>query len=242
MFTNKIPLFLFLVILFAGCSKKTDQSQIDKVSVVEEIQLNVENDNERQPSETAAVLPSSVQNPSRTQSSTESSVETAAPIEKKENNYFLSGRTDLLSVKTSEYIFSEDYIMGPLYNIFTATAEENLIISNCSLFLKSLNSSEILYEYVNSNFTLEMGDYIDFFIKDKIIIEDIVFGKPEISGNNAVLNIRINPESIRGYIYLDKGSESAWFVNGLELDLGKKDEEGIAGKWTPSVTPSPFGY
>ncbi len=158
------------------------------------------------------------------------------------DKHFLSGKTELLSIKTGTPIFGSDYILGDLHNDFSATIMEKEIVDNCKRFLESINGEVILFELVESKYKQELSDYINQFVKGIINFEKIDFGKPQISNDFAIIKIRIHPDKIQAYLYMEKDEEKNWLLSGIEIDLRKEKDEEVKGKWMPSVSSSLFEY
>ncbi len=156
------------------------------------------------------------------------------------DKHFLSGKTELLSIKTGTPIFGSDYILGDIHNDFSATIMEKEIVDNCKRFLKSINKEVILFELVESKYKQELNDYINQFVKGIINFEEIDFGKPQISNDFAIIKIRIHPDKIQAYLYMEKDEEKNWLLSGIEIDLRKEKDEEVKGKWMPSVSSSLF--
>lgn len=155
-------------------------------------------------------------------------------------DFYLSGRTGLLSIQSSQSIGPEDFKMGGLYVKHDATvAEKELIEISRSLF-KSLMRGELDLSSVDPIWKTEVREYINYFVIDKIALENIVYGKPDFEGDEAIVRLRLHPDNISGNIYYKINDENRWMIIGIELDLNRKKDI-PAETWYPSIQPSPLG-
>ena len=234
MYKNYFILFLSIFLIISSCSKNSDDNN-DNDIVISEIELNLDRGNKV---ENNNVEKNEV--PQDTQAQIAESIVTD-PTDVF-TNYFLSGRTELLSIKSSGSISAEDFELGQLYEKHFSSADEKDIIRICSDFFDSFENDQISLQLVFQSSKLEIEDYYNYFIKDKIDFNDITYGKPIISKDEAIVRIRINSKKIPAYVYLLKKSSIQWMVSGLELDLRPNADNNQFEKWFPSIKASPLGY
>jgi len=226
MFKTKILYVIIIIFIFPGCSKKADSDEQKQEIAQNKIELNLDTPDT---------------------SSTQQNREQPAPQQQsvevdRASNFYLSGRTELLSIQSGKPIFAKDFLFGTLYDDYSATAEEKKIIGTCRAFFETINEGNPDYNLVDSMWIVEMKDYIDYFILGKIPFENVIFGKPKIAGIETEFRIRIYPGNIPAYIYLLKNEENIWLLSGLEMELNIEKNEENQEKWFPSISPSPFGY
>ena len=222
---NKIFIIILILLLpiFTGCRKSTSEKDKLQKTVSSETELNLErpgNSNAPQPSPQV-----------QTQS-----------VNNQYADYYFSGRTDFLSIRSFSLISAEDFEIGSLFENTTATDLELKLISVCNRFFDSLKINQPHYESIAELWRQEIKDYVEYFILGKIDFEKIVYGKPEMDSKSAIIKMRIYPDEILSYVYLIKDKENNWLISGLELDLRINSGTGSQEKWFPTNNPSPFGY
>ena len=156
-------------------------------------------------------------------------------------NFFFSGRTDLLSLKSEGYILAEGFDLGPLYAAITATEAERRIIDTCDILFDSIVEENLAIQYLDPQMKLEIVEYYNYFINKKLTIEQCIFGKPTITGERAFLKAFLKPENLSANIYLIKTKDREWLISGLEIDLRSERNNLTTEKWAPTVKPPIFG-
>ncbi|MDA3809072.1 MAG: hypothetical protein PF518_01960 [Spirochaetaceae bacterium] len=218
---KKLCLVILIIFTISGCQQKKENRESGQQLSKNEVELNLVK---------PETTPKQQNNPPAVQE-----------IPKPKIDFFLSGRTELLSLKSGQSISAEDFEIGPLYENKSASTEEISIIETCNLFFESLKTDNPRYNLIDPLWFHELKDYIDYFISGKLVIENIIYGKPEIKGKKIILAIRVYPGKVSGFLYLNKNNANKWLISGLEMDLKREENRGEE-LWFPSLSPSPFGY
>jgi len=225
----KLLHFLLLILLLTAVScsgkKNTDpnENELDK----NEIRLNVE-----------VNKPESEQSVSQSGEGQVQKVQSVTPSPPR-NNFFISGRTGLLSLHSQELISPHGFSIGELFAESTATVEEKKIIRTCISFFESFQTDKML-DFVEPSSQLEIQDYCEYFIFDKFQFSNYLFGRPLLKGESSHLNMIFYPGYTTAILYLSK-IDNHWLINGFEVDLRIDDREPAVEKWAPSIKPSLFG-
>lgn len=216
-------LLCLLIIAFSSCSKSESTSETEPQAEEKKVNLTVNNTNPPAP---------------EPQPVTESSSPSPSPV----TNRYLSGRTEFLSLSKSTLIEARGFDLGDLYFEKGGTAEEKEVASICLLFFESLKKNQFAANLVKPDRKSEMENFWDYFIRDKILIDDVILGKPQSRGKERQISLLLLPEKRKAYAYLEEIGSGDWRMTGLEVDLREEREESDEEKWAPTVSPSPYGY
>lgn len=155
------------------------------------------------------------------------------------NEKFISGRTELLSLRTKELLTPEGFSIGEIFVNYTGSIEEENIISTCISFFKFFKS-EKMFEFVHPARVLELRDYCEYFLNDTMVFDNYLFGKPQLKGKEAHLKMIFYPDFTTAFVYLSK-DENQWLISGFEVDLRVGKQDGSVEKWAPTVKSPIFG-
>lgn len=208
-----------ITIFLIACYKQEADNSVNNEAEENAVELNLDIENDQ--SQPEPIIPQ----------------EQAAPFE----NFYLSGRTELLSLQSPGVIGAEDFEIGSLFEIHRATITEKKLVRLSMDLFYSIVTDEPDYSNIDPIWKQEIIDYVNYFIRNKIDIDRVVYGKPEIKGPDSNLQVRLYPDKILAHIYFNKNDDNEWMITGLELDL-RREENAALGKWFPSISPSPLGY
>lgn len=229
----KYSLLTLVMLLLFSCSKRDSEGEAPKPEEENKVTLTVNNSEEAPP-------PSSTPEPS-SRSTAPSPSPAPAPRQPAANS-FLSGKTEFLSLGRKESISARGFNLGDLYFQSDSPAEERAVASQCFLFFQSLYDSQFPGHLVGIDQKREMEDFWSYFIKDKVMIDNVILGKPLRRGKERQIPILLLPEKREAFVYLEDAGGGNWLLTGFEVDLRDKREESGEEKWAPTVSPSPFGY
>lgn len=224
---QKMTLLIIVILTLLSCTAKEDPSGLTNVIERNHIELNIQNNHGE--NETSDAEPLSPAEPASQQT-----------VQPESDNFFLSGRTELMSLYSQGNITAEGFAIGDLYVSKTSSAAEREIVETCRMFFQSLGKEEMTL-YVDPSRQREISDYYNYFFYNKIQIEKTLFGKPKIGSKDAVVEIIFFPEAILVYLYLSN-KDSSWLISGMEADLGNESRKIVIDKWAPSMSPLSGGY
>lgn len=162
-------------------------------------------------------------------------------ILQQENNSFLSGRTELLALPFLEPVSPKGFILGELYNSFLNSENVREIIAQCDTFLSSLQNNNFNDRTIVDARKEEIKSFWEYYIKDKMAIESVLYGVPAAVGREYEIPFMIKPDNKAGRIYLSPEGQS-WKISGLEIDLRDKKQSDDMEKWAPTINPMPMGF
>jgi hypothetical protein len=227
MMKNKMWIPILMIVLLPGCQNSETKEEKDKPLVDNTVELTVDSKEKPRP----VTVPEKQNDPEQN------------PVEEVNlyEDFFLSGKTELLSIPSQDIIHPEEFEIGRLFEFLYGTAAEKNLVEMSRNFLESLEGDEPDFSQVDPFWRFEVEGYIDYFIRDKIEIGKILYGNPEIGREEATLQLRVFPAKVRAIIYFEKNKENKWWITGLEMDLRKVTSQ-IPEKWFPVTTSSPLVY
>ncbi len=220
---QKMTFLLIVIVTLLSCAPKKEPSGSTNVIEKNQIELNVQNNHRENKVSDAESIPQE-------------------NVSSEDSIFFLNGRTEFLSLNSEGNITAEGFTIGELFVGKTSSSTEREIIETCGLFFQSFDREES-NPYVDPSSQLEISDYYNYFFRNKIQIDESLFGKPKIGGREAVVEMIIFPEAILVSLYLSP-KDGVWFITGMEADLrNKKNREIVIDKWAPVMSSlTPGGY
>lgn len=223
---RKMTFLMIIILIFISCSEKKGSG--DSASGIEKNQIELNVQNNRSENNVPAVNPPPASPPPRQQ------------VQPEKSDFFFSGRTELLSLKSQGYIGAEGFSVGELYVEQTASAVEREVVEICRMFFQSL-AAEGENPSIDPSSQREILEYYRYFFDGKIDMDEFLFGKPEIRGGDATVEIIIFPDAIPVYLYLIN-KDRRWLITAMEADLRREDRESSVEKWAPSQSYRPGSY